>query len=72
MDSSVSLPKISAKFERNHPNAGDKYRWGRFKSATFDKLAITQKRYKINLFYIKVEYKVAGTLSNGDIAGDLE
>jgi len=48
MDSSLMMPKISAKFQRGHPNGvtpkGDaKYRWGRFKSSIFDLcIAISQ------------------------------
>jgi len=49
-DSSFLTPKFTAKFQRDHPIAGDKCRWGGLKFATFDeKRAITQKRYKIDV-----------------------
>jgi len=36
-DFSFLIPKILAKFHRDHPQGGAKCRWGRLKSATFDK-----------------------------------
>ena len=36
-DSSFLMPKISAKFKRDHPNGGAKCRRGRLKLSTFDK-----------------------------------
>jgi len=52
-DCSFLIPKISAKFDRDHPCGGAKYRWGVSKSATFDKwLAISRKRYKIDAWFL--------------------
>jgi len=34
---SILMPKILAKFAQGHPKWGDKCRWGRSKSATFNK-----------------------------------
>jgi len=49
-DSSFLMPKIMAKFERDHPYGGDKCRWGGLKLVIFDeKRAITRKRYKIEV-----------------------
>ena len=53
MDSSFLAPKISAKFQRSHPHRGAKQRWGRFKSALFDKyFVIYQKRCKIGTYLL--------------------
>jgi len=30
------MPKISAKFQWDHPNSGAKYKWGTLKSAVLD------------------------------------
>jgi len=43
------MPKITAKFERDHRLRGNKYKWDELKLATFDgKRAVTRKRYKID------------------------
>ena len=42
-----------AKFEQDHPYAGDKCRWAGSKLVTFDeKFAITRKRYKIDVYLL--------------------
>ena len=58
-DSSFLMPKIMAKFERDHPLRGDKCRWGGLKFISFDeKRAITRKRYKIDVqFLLKLNGK---------------
>jgi len=46
-------PKISAKFDRNHPIRGRQMQVGWSKSATFDKWpAISRKRYKIDTYFL--------------------
>ena len=66
-------PKISEKFDRDHPYRGAKFRWGGSKSATFDKeLALSRKRYKIDAWFLLNSKEVVCALSNGYIADDLE
>jgi len=68
----VKHSKISLKFEWGLPQRSAKYRWGRLKSSTFDKL-LTIAQVPVQdrcIVSIRLEYDVVCALSNGDIAGD--
>jgi len=44
-DSSLLMSKVSAKFQRGHPNGGAKYRWGRLKLTFAQYLTVYKGAY---------------------------
>jgi len=73
-DYSFLMPKISAKYYQLHPSGGAKCRWGGLKIGDFRQitryiLEMVQDRCMIPIDF---EQEVVCTLSNGDVADDLE
>ena len=73
-DSSIRMPKISAKFHRNHTLRGRQMQVGWVKIGDFRQITgyISKTAQDRRMVSIKVEYEVVCALSNGDIADDLE
>jgi len=68
------MPKISAKFHRNHTLRGRQMQVGWVKIGDFRQITgyISKTAQDRRMVSIKVEYEVVCALSNGDIADDLE
>jgi len=73
-DSSIRMPKISAKFDRGHPLRGRQMQVGWVKIGDFRQIAgyISKTVQDRRMVSIKVEQEVVCALSNGNIADDLE
>jgi len=73
-DSSFRMPKISAKFHRDHPLRGRQMQVGWVKIGDFRQIAgyISKTVQDRRMVSIKVEWEVVCALSNGAIADDLE
>jgi len=73
-DSSFRMPKISAKFHRDHPLWGRQMQVRWVKIGDFRQIAgyISKTVQERRMVSIKVEWEVVCALSNGAIADDLE
>ena len=74
LDFSFLMPKISAKFDRGHPLRGRRMQVGWVKIGDFWLITgyVSQTVQYRHILPIEVEKEVVCTLSNGDIADNLE
>jgi len=74
LDISFLMPKISAKFDRGHPLRGRRMQVGWVKIGDFWLITgyVSQTVQYRHILPIEVEKEVVCTLSNGNIADDLE